>query len=434
MWNSEARFKVASAGRRSGKSELAKRHGSLHAAEHHLSHDFPGRYIFAAPTRDQAKHVYWEDLKALAIPWFTRRISESELFIELLDGTREVVVGLDKAQRIEGQPIHGFYGDEAQEWKQGIWDRTIRPALETAGQQGYAWVYGVPRPGAEFEHLEKLAKSGSPDWAYFRWKSADIVSASGLAEARASMDPRLYAQEFEADRVSLEGRMYPDFDREMHARESLFPKFYDVKAPLSFCLDFNRAPGVAAVCQEARFRHEPFERADRLEVADEIDAFLGEVHIPTNSNTPTVCRRLIADWGAHQGDVLLYGDPTGGNKGTAKVAGSDWDVALDILGRHFGHNRVELRVRKHAGPERPRVNALNARLKDASGIVRTLVDRDRCPNLCDDLEQVTAKPGTAGEIDKDRDKSKTHLSDAVTYRAEFEHGMGRAESVMQELR
>jgi hypothetical protein len=432
LWSSEALYNVAEAGRRSGKSELAKRKGVKLALTHHRRSEFTGgHYKFGAPTRDQAKHIYWEDLKLLVPSRFVNRISESELWIELIDGTRLWVVGLDASKRIEGQPMDWFFGDEAQEWQTGVWDRTVWPALQD--RNGGAWIYGVPRPGAEFEELAKRAKSGSPGWAYFKWKSEDILGRDRLAFARAKMDSRIYAQEFEASRVSMEGRIYQPFEREIHAREPL-AHLYDRGLPLEICLDFNRSPGVAELCQQVRFRRPERPRDDRPEVADVIDAFLGEVHIPRASDTPLICREIIQRWGDHEGPVVLYGDPTGGNKGTAKVAGSDWDIVERDLGRHFGANRVELRVRRKTFPERTRINPLNARFRDTDGLVRCLVDPEKCPYLCDDLEQVTTKPGTSGEIDKDRDKTKTHGSDAVSYRAEYEFGFDSTILLSEELR
>jgi hypothetical protein len=59
------------------------------------------------------------------------------------------------------------------------------------------------------------------------------------------------------------------------------------------------------------------------------------------------------------------------------------------------------------------VNVLNARLKTASGRVSLFIDR-RCRELIKDFEQVQYAEGTA-EIDKARDRNRTHLTDALGY-------------------
>ena len=62
---------------------------------------------------------------------------------------------------------------------------------------------------------------------------------------------------------------------------------------------------------------------------------------------------------------------------------------------------------------RDRVNLMNAKLRPASGEIQLLVDR-RCKELIKDFEQVAYKEDT-NLIDKERDRSRTHLSDALGY-------------------
>ena len=56
----EVRFKVVPAGRRSGKTERVKRYMARAAMQD------PGNYFIAAPTRDQVKRIYWNDMKRLS--------------------------------------------------------------------------------------------------------------------------------------------------------------------------------------------------------------------------------------------------------------------------------------------------------------------------------------------------------------------------------
>lgn len=71
------RFKVVPAGRRSGKTERAKRFIVREAMQ------TPGQYFVAAPTRDQVKRIYWQDLKRLAFcSILPDKPSESDLIIK----------------------------------------------------------------------------------------------------------------------------------------------------------------------------------------------------------------------------------------------------------------------------------------------------------------------------------------------------------------
>src|SRR3954463_7719784 len=74
------RFNVVPAGRRSGKTELSKRklvRRALSAAT-----EWQPRFFAGGPTRDQAKRIFWEDLKALVGRDMMRKTpSETELTI-----------------------------------------------------------------------------------------------------------------------------------------------------------------------------------------------------------------------------------------------------------------------------------------------------------------------------------------------------------------
>ena len=62
---------------------------------------------------------------------------------------------------------------------------------------------------------------------------------------------------------------------------------------------------------------------------------------------------------------------------------------------------------------RDRVNLTNAKLRSASGNIGLLVDR-KCKELIKDFEQVSYKEDS-NQIDKERDRMRTHLSDALGY-------------------
>ena len=96
--NSPARWKVVAAGRRSGKTERAKRR-LVEAALDPPAVPTP-TFIAAAPTRDQAKRIWWDDLKALSPRQWITGISESELTIHYKTGSRLMVVGMDRPQQI----------------------------------------------------------------------------------------------------------------------------------------------------------------------------------------------------------------------------------------------------------------------------------------------------------------------------------------------
>src|SRR5215472_1183275 len=74
---------------------------------------------------------------------------------------------------------------------------------------------------------------------------------------------------------------------------------------------------------------------------------------------------------------------------------------------------VQYRVPNSNPPVRDRVNLVNRTFQSAAGRIGVLVD-PRCKELIKDLEQVCYKADSM-VIDKERDRTRTHLSDALGY-------------------
>jgi hypothetical protein len=410
--NTKARFAVVPAGRRSGKTERAKR--KIIAAALQAAGSPDPRFFAAAPTRDQAKAIYWADLKAM-IPrkLLKEHPRESELCIKLWNGSEIYVIGMDKPERIEGRPWDGGVLDECANMKPGAWGENVRPAL--SDRKGWCWLIGVPEGRNHYYDLNQYALSGEdPEWRSFSWPSSDILDADEVAAAKRQLDPLVFSQEYEASFVNFTGRAYYSFQESSHCRT---PLSYNPAAPLILCFDFNVEPGVCAIVQEQQLPGQ-FERDSagvvRMDVPVFGTAVIGEVYIPRNSNTPAVCRKIVKDWGSHRGPVRCYGDATGGARGTAKVQGSDWDIIRTMLRPVFG-DRFSVRVPAANPPERSRVNAMNTRMKAGCGTIRLMVDPAKAPNVIKDLEGVRTLEGGSGEIDKAATPTLTHVSDALGY-------------------
>lgn len=409
--NSQKRFNVVPAGRRSGKTERAKRKVVDRAFTPSPKYDDTA-YACAAPTYAQAKAIYWSDLKKLIPPDLRVKTSESDLMIRTVTNSEIWVIGMDKPERIEGRPWDGIILDEYGNMKPEAWGENVRPAL--SDRLGWCDLIGVPEGRNHYYDLAEYAQfSGDPDWAFWTWFSSDILPPGEIAAAKRQLDELVYRQEYEASFVNFEGRAYYPFTTLTHCATLT----YDPRRTLVFCFDFNVDPGIAAVCQEQNLPGQ-YERdaAGLLNLSRPLwgTGVIGEVWIPRNSNTPAVCRKLIADWGTHQGPVVCYGDATGGARGSAKVNGSDWDLIKAELRAHFG-DRVSFKVPASNPAERARVNAMNSRLMTTTGEIRMMVDGKKAPHVVRDLEGVTTLKGGSGELDKKINKELTHISDGLGY-------------------
>lgn len=422
LFNSQKRFVMADGGRRSGKTEIGGKRLAIRRALRFRSHT-DGRFLFAAPVHQQAKDIYWKDLKSFIPKRFVRRISESELFIDLWWGTRLQVAGMDRPERAEGSPLDGIVMDEFANMKADVWSDHVRPALSTLGRPGWAIFVSVPEGRNHQFHLRQsamldIAENGdNSQWGIYHWKSSEVIDPVEVEAARRDLDKLTFEQEYEGSYVNFSGLAYYPFDRNIHARERVL---YNPNRPLIFCFDFNRAPGICVVAQIHDYH--ALEPMHRPEVARSIIAVIGEVHIPSGSTTSAVCRRLILDWNEttkHEGDVYIYGDATGGAKKSSSNDGSDWDIVRDEF-KGVRAWTIHNRVKRANPPERARVNAVNKMLMTTEGIVRILIDPVNAPRTIEDFEAVVVLEGGSGEINKDHDDKHTHLTDGFGYFVEVE--------------
>ena len=417
---SRRRFNLAHPGRRSGKSEIAKRR-LVRSAEIGTAYRNP-RFCAAAPVFRQAKAIFWQDLKRMVHPGAMRGPPvETTLTIPLWHGGELFVIGMDRPERIEGPPLDGIVLDEFGNMKARTWGEHVRPAL--ADRLGWADFIGVPEGRNHYYDLAQYAKAkaGEPsgDWGYHHWPSADILAAAEVEAARRDLDALTFDQEFGGEFVLFGGRAYYGFGEYSRARVR---ERYDPTRPLIVCLDFNVSPGVAAIAQEIRLPTDPDPEEPGVEPWG--TGVIGDVHIPDNSTTPTVCRRILHDWKDHTGTVEVYGDATGGARGSAQTEGSDWELVQKILTHGdeqetgFG-DRVDYYV-KHQNPsERARVNAVNSRLRSSAGLVRLMVDPVHAPHVVRDFERVVTLAGGSGEIDKRKFPELSHITDALGYYVDY---------------
>jgi len=411
-WKSVARYCATWAGRRSGKTEIGKRRLVRKA----MTCTRPnGWFVAGGPTYGQAKKIFWDDLKALVPKEFrSGQVSESSLSIPLINGAQIQVVGLDKPERIEGNPLDHILITEFANVKPDAWFANIRPALSTPGRPGTADIESVPEGRNHFWRLcmkaRALEKQNPGRWQTFHWKSAEILDPEEIEAAKNELDDLTFRQEYEAEFVTFSGTAYYDWRSDVHVR----PIKYEPSLPLIVCHDFNVEPGVAVICQEQVLPAWKSEDGKYVYDGTEVlTCVIAEVHIPRNSNTVIVCDKVVSLFRDHPGEVYVYGDATGGARKSSATAGSDWDLVKQVY-RGAWPNRMKMRVPDSNPPERYRLNAVNARLRSISGQCRVIVD-PRCRHLIEDFEGVTLIEGGSGEIDKKADESLTHMTDAFGY-------------------
>src|SRR5436309_1865794 len=185
---SDRRFIALVAGRRWGKTTLALWMLLLHAG------GAPRRLCYyIAPTQRQAKEIAWRTLKEIVSPLMRRAIRESELEMELLNGS---IIRLHGPASLRGPGLHFVVLDEYADMPPTIWEEVVLPML--ADHQGGALLAGTPKGFNHFYQLYIDALS-RPNWAGFQFGTAQggYVAPSELALLRSGMDPKRFAQEME---------------------------------------------------------------------------------------------------------------------------------------------------------------------------------------------------------------------------------------------
>jgi hypothetical protein len=406
-FESQKRFNVIPAGRRSGKTEFIGKRKMVtrfitckvkklkNGKSNPFYSPYPDpRFFIAAPTRDQVKRIYWSDVKKLTPrQYLTKSPNESNLELHGTNGATLFLFGLDKPERIEGSPWDHGVIDEIANVKASAWPLNIRPAL--SDRVGGCDFIGVPEGRNHFFEMYEQAKAEMDDpngeWGAFTWTAEQVLPLFGrqdeIESARKYLDPLVYEQEYLASFLSFSGQAYHRFDANIHVGR--YAQYYSPKKPIVIAFDFNVSPGIAVIGQE--MGSDVFD----IPIGETITVWIGEVYIPRQSNTIMVCNKIIQYWQGHTGLVLCYGDATGGAKGSAKVRGSDWDLIRDTLFPCFGP-QLHINVSKSNPKERQRVNSLNSRIMSVDGSVRMLVDGN-CKNLVRDLEGTRVIEGSAGK-------------------------------------
>lgn len=214
------RFAVLVCHRRAGKT-VATLNDLLRGASSERKR--AGRYAFIAPLRNQAKDIAWRYLKHYAQPLMATEPNESELRINLVNGSMLRLYGADNPDALRGPYLDGVVLDEFADMRPEVWYSVVRPML--ADRHGWAVFIGTPKGKNEFFKLYNNAKRDTA-WFSMLLKASEsgIISAEELAELHRDMGDDLYDQEFECSfEAALKGAFYAEEMRTMLAEGRIAP-------------------------------------------------------------------------------------------------------------------------------------------------------------------------------------------------------------------
>lgn len=401
---SNARFRVAAFGRQAGKStaclnELAKR-----------AWETPGTtYWFVSPTYDQARVQYRRLVGMLySCPEIFLKKNQSELRVKLINQSQIRFVSGETLQNLRGETLHGVVVDEVRDQNPELWSQVLRPMLTTT--KGWAAFVSTPRGFDLFFDLFEKAKT-DPDWKSFHAPSTcnPLFTQDEYDAAKRELAQPVFEQEILAQFRDLHsGSAYVNFSPENIRGQSPFTRNEGQASPflpIVVGLDFNLSPMSWIIGQE---------RAGDWFWIDEI--CLERSH--TQEASLELAARLKKLFEVNAIDrtqrIVIIGDASGKAGQRAAMGRSDLSIVREILTDHGF--KVEERTPDSNPRVVDRVNVVNSKLKDATGVPHVFI-HPNCKTLIKDLQRVTWKRGANSNptLDQSTDTTLTHMSDAMGY-------------------
>ena len=363
--------------------------GKTFLARHELARfaRIPNRLVsYVAPTYRQAKKILWRPLKnRLTDLRWVRRAHETELSLELVNGSTISLLGADNPDSLRGVGLDFIVMDEIADIAPEAWFEVLRPTLSDTG--GSALFLGTPRGKSNWSydlfnrHLEDL------NWASYSFTTLQggNVPESEILQARLDLTPRLFRQEFEASFEDFGSVIIYAFgDNNIRRLAPVEPD-----EPLMVGCDFNVSPISAVIFRET---------AVGLEAIDEIEML--------NSNTDELVQELKTRYPRNR--LTAYPDPAGVQRKTSANGRTDIAILENAGIRCVYH-------RRH--PElRDRFNAANNFIGQVrADQPRFLID-PKCRRTIECIRKYSYKDGTQVP---DKSSGFDHMIDALTYPMEF---------------
>ena len=389
-YSNQYHVNVIAAGRRSFKTErFLKRNYVLQTI-----HNDKVRNGLGAPTRAQAKQIFWEDLKALSPTFLVRDINETEMWIEYVNRSKLFVFGVEAFKRIEGIRWNRLGLTEYQDCDPRVFPQTMQPMLNDTN--GQADLEGRPL-GKNHFHDDFMKCKTSKEWTSYHWKSSEVLTDEQIRRAKEDLGLVDYQREYDASFEAGSDHVYYGFNDPLNLKKHSI----NLDLPLIVCCDFN---------------------AGEKPMSWNLGQQIGQETLWTHTlsyqytNTATMCNivdDVFKGFKKYPPVMKFYGDYSG-VKNTSNSSYSDWEIIEKFFS---AKTTVEKRI-KPCLSVRDRNAATNARLCNANNDRRMFADPDNCKGLIRDWNYVQRKDNG---IDLDgSNPSLTHCSDAVDYFSDYE--------------
>ncbi|MBM3211191.1 hypothetical protein FJZ33_03160 [Candidatus Poribacteria bacterium] len=212
VYSDTHRFRIVCAGRRSGKSVLA-RTIVLDWALKNI-----GSYWIVSPNYKQSKMIHWRELqKEIPYEWIYKK-NEVELSITLKNGSIIELKGAENPDALRGIKLRGLIIDEIasiRNWD-WLWQEVLRPTL--TDYIAPAIFISTPKGFNHFFDLYEMGQLANRDYCSWKFTSYQnpYIKKEEIDNAKKELTDDTFAQEYLADFRKYTGLVYKEFQRETH--------------------------------------------------------------------------------------------------------------------------------------------------------------------------------------------------------------------------
>lgn len=400
------RFRVICAGRRWGKSVLAR----LLVLQWATSH--VGTYWIVSPTYRQGKQNHWQELqKEIPRQWVAKK-NEVELSITLKNGSTIELKGAENPDALRGTKLRGLVIDEIasiRNWD-WLWSEVLRPTLTDyespaifiSTPKGYNHFYNL------FEKGQRSGEGNSGDYISFKFTSYDnpYIPRGEIDAAKKELTDDTFHQEYMADFRKYTGLVYKEFSREVHVLDPFdIPDAYQIYRGI----DFGSTNPTACLWIAVDGDDNWYVFAEHYETGQTIDYHAGRINAHPRSQrvTQTYGDPSGAQWISEFAQRGIYITPANKETGQAQEG---WV--------RFGIEKVQERLKSVPGHTMGLPSGVGQGSRDA-GMPRLFVFSS-CTNTIREIETYRWKEKSVTQAQdlnspEQPEKANDHAMDALRY-------------------
>ncbi len=171
------------------------------------------RFLYLAPLRSQSKVIAWDYVKEYARHIPGVKFNEQELRADFPNGGRITLAGALDIDNLRGGYFDGVVLDEFAQMSPRVWSEVCRPAM--SDRAPYSWAVFIGTPQGEDNSFYDIYQHAVQDdnWYAAMYKASEtgLIDEDELADAKRSMTPSQYQQEFECSfSAAIQGAIYGD--------------------------------------------------------------------------------------------------------------------------------------------------------------------------------------------------------------------------------